>query len=444
MPYNPLTGQYDNYEDSYNTLGGIGASALDSLGAESGTAMRMMENMPGIGALMGYATLRGSNTIMSGPTRLGSIPTRFGTLGYNPSADNGRQFLGRSSRKQAAMAAGKSPVVKGFMANYMGPSFLSGKFSGIGVFGNYGSGNYSPFRMGEALNKRGKVKSFFESKGVVAGADGNMLGPGLISAVSAGRRMDKLERRALAGSARAVKKLEKADRNLRAIAQMNNPARAHLMDDFLVSKTNFTQGVRGNLLASHLGGAGTQATAGAFRASLGATAVGLSGNALQGYKRVMEKTALSLGDDGIVGRGGRNFVGKQGAQEILEKGFLKTLGTKGTASIIGSGGYKMAGIAAMRTAGLAIPGVQVIAAASLAYDLGKMGGEIVKSGINLARDANISMQGSLAKPTFGMGYRDTEAAATSRSRGVMAIQNSRLNARSALGGEAAMLAAHYG
>lgn len=440
MPYNPLTGQYDNYEDSYNTLGGIGAGALDSLGAESGTAMRMMENMPGIGALMGYATLRGSNTIMSGPTRLGG----FTRLGYNPSADNGRQFLGRSSRKQSAMAAGKSPVAKGFMANYMGPSFLSGKFSGVGVFANYGSGNYSPFRMGEALNKRGKVKSFFESKGVVAGADGNMLGPGLVSAVSAGRRMDKIERRALAGSARAVRKLEKVDTNLRAIGAMNNPARAHLMDDFLVNKTNFTQGVRGNLLASHLGGAGTQATAGAFRASLGATAVGLSGNALQGHKRVMEKTALSLGDKGVVGRGGRTFMGQQGAEEILNKGFLKTLGTKGTASIIGSGGYKMAGIAAMRTAGLAIPGVQVIAAASLAYDLGKMGGQIVKSGINLARDANISMQGSLAKPIFGMGYRDTEAAATSRSRGVMAIQNSRLNARSALGGEAAMMAAHYG
>lgn len=440
MPYNPLTGQYDNYEDSYNTLGGIGAGALDSLGAESGTAMRMMENLPGIGTLMGYGTLRGSNTIMSGPTRLGG----FTRLGYNPSADNGRQFLGRSSRKQSAMAAGKSPVAKGFMANYMGPSFLSGKFSGVGVFANYGSGNYSPFRMGEVLNKRGKVKSFFESKGVVAGADGNMLGPGLISAVSAGRRMDKVERRALAGSARAVRKLEKVDTNLRAIGAMNNPARAHLMDDFLVNKTNFTQGVRGNLLASHLGGAGTQATAGAFRASLGATAVGLSGNALQGYKRVMEKTALSLGDKGVVGRGGRTFIGQQGAEEILNKGFLKTLGTKGTASIIGSGGYKMAGIAAMRTAGLAIPGVQVIAAASLAYDLGKMGGQIVKSGINLARDANISMQGSLAKPIFGMGYRDTEAAATSRSRGVMAIQNSRLNARSALGGEAAMMAAHYG
>jgi hypothetical protein len=45
---------------------------------------------------------------------------------------------------------------------------------------------------------------------------------------------------------------------------------------------------------------------------------------------------------------------------------------------------------------------------------------------------------------FGMGYNDTEAAATSRARGVMAIQNSRLNARSMLGSEAGMMAAHFG
>ena len=93
---------------------------------------------------------------------------------------------------------------------------------------------------------------------------------------------------------------------------------------------------------------------------------------------------------------------------------------------------------------MALPGVQLLAAASFIYDIGRMGGEVIKSGINLAKDANKSLQGSISKPTFGMGYKDTEAAATSRSRGVQAIQNSRLNARSALGTEGAMMAAHYG
>jgi hypothetical protein len=99
---------------------------------------------------------------------------------------------------------------------------------------------------------------------------------------------------------------------------------------------------------------------------------------------------------------------------------------------------------AMRGAAMLLPGVQLVAAASFIYDIGQMAGEVVKSGINLAKDANKSLQGSIAKPTFGMGYKDTEAAATSRARGVQAIQNSRLNARSALGTEGAMMAAHYG
>jgi hypothetical protein len=99
---------------------------------------------------------------------------------------------------------------------------------------------------------------------------------------------------------------------------------------------------------------------------------------------------------------------------------------------------------AARAGMLAIPGLNVVAAAMMAYDLGQMAGELVKSGINLAKDANKSLKGSISKPLFGMGYQDTEAAATSRSRGVMAIQNSQLNARSALGNEASMMAAHFG
>jgi hypothetical protein len=91
-----------------------------------------------------------------------------------------------------------------------------------------------------------------------------------------------------------------------------------------------------------------------------------------------------------------------------------------------------------------LPVANAIGVASLLYDLGKFAGKMVNSGINLAKDAGKSLQGTIAKPLFGMGYKDTEAAATSRARGVMAIQNSQLNARSALGSEAGMLAAHYG
>lgn len=88
--------------------------------------------------------------------------------------------------------------------------------------------------------------------------------------------------------------------------------------------------------------------------------------------------------------------------------------------------------------------LNIIGTASMLYDVGKMSAVGVVSAGNFAKEAVKSMQGSMRAPMFGMGYRDNEIAATSRSRGVMAIQNSRLNARSALGSEAGMMAAHFG
>jgi hypothetical protein len=168
-----------------------------------------------------------------------------------------------------------------------------------------------------------------------------------------------------------------------------------------VLPTNTGVGIRGNLMASSMSGQGTRYMAGYFRGAMGyGTVGGLEGTALKGA----EKAAAHL-----AGKGATRYM---------------ALGAKGL--------------------GLAIPGLNVLATAALVYDLGKMAGEVVKSGINLAKDANKSLQGTINKPLFGMGYKDTEAAATSRSRGVMAIQNSRLNARSMLGSEAAMMAAHYG
>ena len=143
--------------------------------------------------------------------------------------------------------------------------------------------------------------------------------------------------------------------------------------------------------------------------------------------------------------GGVTLKGMAGARELLSKeggGIVKKLGVKGAMQFASSAtGTKVMASRALYGASKALP---VVGQVMLAYDLARMGGEVVKSGINLARDAEKSLQGSFNKSTFGMGYRDTQAAATSRSRGVMAIQNSRLNARSALGSEAGMMSAHFG
>jgi hypothetical protein len=105
---------------------------------------------------------------------------------------------------------------------------------------------------------------------------------------------------------------------------------------------------------------------------------------------------------------------------------------------------KMGAMGAARIGGAALGPLNVLATGQLMYDIGKGIGKMAVGGINFAKDAMKSMQGTINKPMFGTGFKDNEVAATSRARGVMAIQNSRLNARSLLGSEAGMMAAHFG
>jgi hypothetical protein len=105
---------------------------------------------------------------------------------------------------------------------------------------------------------------------------------------------------------------------------------------------------------------------------------------------------------------------------------------------------KFGAMGASRTLGAALTPLNVLATGQLIYDIGKGFGKVAVAGANFAKDALKSMQGSISKPMFGTGFKDNEVAATSRARGVMAIQNSRLNARSLLGSEASMMAAHFG
>ena len=131
------------------------------------------------------------------------------------------------------------------------------------------------------------------------------------------------------------------------------------------------------------------------------------------------------------------------SKELLEKGFIETLGKKGAIKA----GTQLGGRGALAVASqfgiAAIPGLNAALALDFAYQVGKLGGLAVKGSIGFGKDAMKSMQGNISGGLFGT-YKDNEVAATSRARGVMAIQNSRLNARSLLGSEGAMMAAHFG
>jgi hypothetical protein len=465
MALNPLTGQF---EDQMNP------DANESL------AMRMMGAAPGITASLGMSSRRGANTLMRGgyfddrAIMLGSRENYqiFQKGSRTPTKATRKSFLFGSRRfadDAAAAGSGKAAFAKTSRLNnaFYRPRNLS-RFHSLSVFGAAEGSSLYTYAQGNKIF--GKTQKFGmgrlrDAAGVGAGEAA--LGPGLFAAVSAGRRMDL----------RGIGNMDDFAMRIERLATMNNPAlmrgtagitysqasamtraarggldvSAYMAANAGTASTYASgmaavsageKGVAGNLLASSMGGKGTQYLGGYFRGALGfSQSAGLMGASEAGAKMAVSHLSTSFGT-GIVGRGGITYAGEAAAQRVLSQGVYNTLGSGGIAKALGtSAGAKVLGA---RAAAMAIPGLQFVAAASFVYDLGKMAGEVVKSGINLARDANKSLQGSINKPMFGMGYRDTEAAATSRSRGVMAIQNSRLNARSVLGSEAGMMASHFG
>lgn len=457
---------------------------------------RISEDLPGFASAAGFASLRGSNTIlrggfMDGTRKTDAVRQKLGMTGRGEkfrifqgdelSKANKRQFVGGGKRfspfKNRAVAkaqAGNSQfLLKSSRVNFATarPRALT-RFHSLSVFGQ--NAGYTPFGGAGFIGKAKPVRSAFEKAGITAGDKESLLGPGTLSFISAGRKADMLEKKAIGGSSRAAAKLAKAQTQINRLASMNNPALLETISPVQIAKnmggrvgmsgipakdrlaaaraagpTNFiknaqaggpVRGVSGNLMASSMAGEGSRYLAGYFRGAQGfADVAGLEGRALKGAQLAKTHMAEALHSAGIVNKGG---AARMATEALGEKGVFKTLGKEGVLKALGTkSGAKVLGARAL---GMAIPGVNVVMAASMLYDLGKMAGDVVKSGINLAKDAVVSMKGDIAKPMFGMGYRDTEAAATSRSRGVMAIQNSQLNARSALGNEGAMMAAHFG
>ena len=408
-------------------------------------------------------------TAKDGPGKLGGF-TRQGTLqGPTSSAFYGSRKT-RAAKVAATGADAKMPFLKGARVNHITarPRVLS-RYNSLAMFNAADKTPfYSPFQMASKIAGKQAAKSsafrtaMYGSDAALA-PDQQVFQRGMISMITAGRKIDRLERKAAGGSGRAAKKVATAQEQVRRLAGMNNPA--------MVASKTFTGGqfgrilpksagsgivlgagqtlsiaspmqaalaggskvgLTGNLMASAGSTPASRGIQGFFRGALGhANAGGLTGEALTNANRATSFLSDALG-------GNKTRV----ATEALEQGVFKTLGVKRTMQAAAT--KKGAMVLGGRAAAMAIPGLNLIATASLVYDLGKMGGEVVKSGINLAKDAVKSMKGSIDKPMFGMGYKDNEVAATSRARGVAAIQNSRLNARSALGSEGAMMASHFG
>jgi hypothetical protein len=181
-----------------------------------------------------------------------------------------------------------------------------------------------------------------------------------------------------------------------------------------------------------------------------------AGNMTRGQQRIVHQVSTRLGvksgvgtaayaaqfmdDFGTAGKYAGNFMAR-GAGGTKMMGMAAQYARAGGSRVVAA---KMGAMGAARLGGAALGPLNVLSTGQLMYDIGKGIGKMAVGGINFAKDAMKSMQGTINKPMFGTGFKDNEVAATSRSRGVMAIQNSRLNARSLLGSEASMMAAHFG
>lgn len=462
----------------------VGATGPQSTGGFfdalfNSTPGRMLAESPGLLSSIGYSTFRGSNTLLRG----GSKSSLFN---LNKSSQGG--FVRRVLQNNAPR-----------------PRNIR-QFTDLSIFADPSRGLYSPFGIGSFLgNNRGGRFLAKKMAGIDVVEGERAFGPGLFSSISAGVRIDRLERKAAKGSTKAASRLTQVDRNLETLARMNLPSTSIQVGNAPIGMSNMTagqrlaavrqslgpnatsqevrqaylasrsqmvtvgrgvarpgyqraisaiargeEGVRGNLMASSMSGATTGYLSGYARGALGyGGKAGLFGRAAEGAAsaeaRFMSAVTKAFGEEGMLTRSAGRVLGGDAAKAYLQstagKAFFRDIGLKGVGKLATSGGARML---AARGAALAIPGLQVVAALSFAYDIGQMMGEGLRGAINLVRDANVSLRGSINKPAFGMGYKDTEAAATSRARGVMAIQNSRLNMRSLLGSEAGMMAAHYG
>jgi hypothetical protein len=451
-------------------------------------AFRMMEHIPGLTASLLFAQHRGSNTLLrggfmddrrKGPGKLGGFARGSNELTQPTS----RAYYGSSARRSrlaeaAGTSEGKMAFGKGARVNHITarPRALS-RYNSLAMFNaSANTAAYSPFHFmyrvgGSQLKKSEAFRNAFYG-GREIGKEEQVLQRGMLSMAIAGRKSDMLERKALGGSSRAAAKVATAQEQVRRLAGMNNPAMvtdrsmvqvAASMRTAPIGMSNMSPadrlaaaraagpqatmspmatalaggskvGLTGNLMASAAANAGSRAFLGYTRGALGNIgAGGLTGEALDGANKAVSHIQTAIQKAGIAGPFDERVLQGSVFKNLGVQNTLRAAATKQGAMVLGT-----------RTAMMAIPGLNLLATASLVYDLGKMGGELIKSGANLAKDAVKSMKGSIDKPIFGMGYKDNEIAATSRSRGVMAIQNSRLNARSMLGSEGSMMAAHFG
>lgn len=467
----------------------------DLAGPQAPLFMRMAENMPAISHTMAFNVRRFENTMFKGGfldrdavstgRRRGAYQKRraakYGSfIGDTASPASARAFSFSKFRGASASAAGKTPFIKQSLKTNFGSIRAVNRLGSVtGLTGMPdATGFYSPFQgakvLGKGLEKVG-LRGVLESKGIIdSGVKEDLMAGGVLGRMSTMQKTFGLESKAFKleqtinsrtaagkGSGRASRKLARVDKKLtgldKNIARLTNikpalapgvlgppaPTAAVGSVGRLRAISNTQGGIFSRSITESLGVAMNpsqfQGTKSYERLAKAIDAIAPSPTIAAEMLSEAGTSYKNLGRFGDkVSRGGPlgRFLPKKSNIRIMAK-MADEVGDTAAAKVLRGQLLKKGGAFALRSA-------SIVGNVALVYDLGKLAGKGVMAGGNFAKDAVKSMQGSMNKPLFGMGFRDNEVAATSRARGVAAIQNSRLNARSMLGSEAGMMAAHFG
>lgn len=468
MPLNPITGQFEYGGASYDMptmSAGMAASGMGAVGADVPLAFQMLENMPGITAMALFNARRFANTMEKGGYRDVLDPADIKKAGrtqirragqkrralragaFVPDATGNIVQTASDSRflfgsRRGATAAGKTPFLKQSIGTNFPRPRNFGRFaslshlSGVANAGQYTfaqgmSGFVSPMfertKVGQAARASAQAAGFSDDAALLSGGVLGRLSTmgrsyGATMAESGASSRSPIARRRAAKATKTIQGIDRSLDVMGATGPTMNQRVAATAGGFLTR--NFLEDV-GTILDEDLIKRGVSPAG--YR-PFDPTNM----TASQARYRTMFEKVLGTGpelDDAM------KAINSARVRKTAVQAF--SAGERGIAAKLG-GRYLAAQYAKVATP------VNVIGTASVLYDLSKMAATGIVSAGNFAKEAVKSMQGSMRKPLFGMGYQDNEVAATSRSRGVMAIQNSRLNARSMLGAEASMMAAHFG
>lgn len=422
MPVNPNL--VDDLAEQVMYAGEPGAAEQSSF------FMDVMDTIPGIGVAAAIKTSRGGSTLIHGgrADRAGTA-ARFLDLG----ADKSRAGLFKGGLSNLYYRPGnlRTVATRGYfgMSPQAGATqynpFWSSSVANVIPRAITGKGGANWFNTLLGGNRPGAEKRL---AGFVDEDTGEMFSRGFASRVSASARIGAMSQARFAGS---------ADDILYGLRGMYSEVGSGLQfSKFSQTTASQLTGVSGAgplsaRMGSWINASQAHITGDTFRVLLETQKAGGRGSRAAGAALEAGKRANRARSVAGVG------TGKVGVFDSLAR--AAQYAGKGSGAAAGAN-LKLASAAAARISSRFIP---YVGWGLLAYDVGKFTGKTAARTVSTGFAAVGSYTAPMRTGIMQQAFTDNEVTRTSRARGVQMIQNSRLNARSVLGNEAASMAAYF-